>query len=1019
MRPDVPDPRRCPDPPDPPDVRNLVGLAFSGGGIRSASFNLGVLQGLASRNVLWIFDYLSTVSGGGFIGSWWSAWLSRAKRPARDIFPSDEELEPGRRADTAVLLREKGESAVSPGPPDGSRIARRDDPIHFLRLFSNYLTPKSGAFSPDTWRLAAFFARNLLFTWIVLLPILLSAVMAGQAAFLSTDPVAAAFLCRPAAPATSGAQTVPVAGGQETAAAGYCAGKDGVSTAEHSRGVRLRHLAKPMAILLAAYATLAILWLAYASTPVWLAVLSLVAAAALVGTIAGNFGSGDTDGFFTWAVPAAVAATLVGHMVQAFFYRVRAGNGTVARKVVRATAADFRGLLGKQQAWLLRLIVFVGLLLTAAGFGHDVVDALFRHATTWIAGVGWGGVLMAGVSGIYTFVKALPTTQGTTKPAPGKVGAVLVAIAPPLALVVLALAFAWVSHSLLRFSAEQAPADRLLLLASAAAVMAVVQVVFAVFESFEDPALPPPVGSFWYRLVPDSLLPASARPPAAPSRWLYLFSPRGWVRVSVLSAVVVLALAAKAGLTGLMLQAVNPLSASTLAVATLAAAGLVTFARRDWRLALGSARPAALLSITAFTAMLSLLAGERTAADAGVFLVAPLWIVLLVGFVICTGWLADPNLLSLHGFYKGRLARAYLGASNTARRNEEITDAAPGDDISLTGLWNHDSGAPYHLINTTLSLVGGSDLAMSQRSAENFVMSRYHCGSARAGYRCTADYMRGQLSLATAAAISGAAVSPNMGSKTPSAALALFLSLFNVRLGFWAPTPSGRRWKEPHARLWPFYVLRETLSNTGQIGTYCYLTDGGHFDNTGLYALVERGCRYIVVCDCGADPNLKFEDIGVAIRRCRIDFGTEIDLRIDNFAEPTRAADISRRPFVWGSIRYQPEHLRILGLDPAADRGVIVWIKPTVTALNAVDVQQYHRANPEFPQQSTADQSYDESQFESYRRLGYESARDVFSDAIAPGPLPLPPGAPPVPPGPPPLAPGDFAAIPRWFDSHL
>ena len=76
---------------------------------------------------------------------------------------------------------------------------------------------------------------------------------------------------------------------------------------------------------------------------------------------------------------------------------------------------------------------------------------------------------------------------------------------------------------------------------------------------------------------------------------------------------------------------------------------------------------------------------------------------LLIGFVICIGWLADPSLLSLHGFYKGRLCRAYLGASNTARNNEEITDAAPGDDIDLKHLWNHDAGAPYQLVNTTLT----------------------------------------------------------------------------------------------------------------------------------------------------------------------------------------------------------------------------------------------------------------------------------------------------------------------------
>jgi predicted acylesterase/phospholipase RssA len=57
----------------------LLGLACSGGGIRSATFNLGVLQGLARLGLLRRLDYLSTVSGGGYIGSWLSAWVYRAK----------------------------------------------------------------------------------------------------------------------------------------------------------------------------------------------------------------------------------------------------------------------------------------------------------------------------------------------------------------------------------------------------------------------------------------------------------------------------------------------------------------------------------------------------------------------------------------------------------------------------------------------------------------------------------------------------------------------------------------------------------------------------------------------------------------------------------------------------------------------------------------------------------------------------------------------------------------------------
>jgi len=598
---------------------------------------------------------------------------------------------------------------------------------------------------------------------------------------------------------------------------------------------------------------------------------------------------------------------------------------------------------------------------------------------------------------------------------PGKFGRLLIALAPPLALIALALCFAMFSHYLLRMSIRPGAGGAvdlkfLAALATGAVIFAGLEVAFAIFESRRDPSTPPLEGKItWRTFVPKHVLDAFDRrgsPSGNASGWFYFFSPRGWVRFALLMIVGALWLIGWLTDTAIVSELTFGLDIPVvLAVVVFIAALVISFARRKGNHALGSARPAGLLCIATLSATLcvasKLSVMTRPELALAPVLVALLWIALLIGAVIAIGWLADPNLLSMHGFYKARLTRAYLGASNALRENEEITDAAPGDDIKMTALWNHDEGAPYHLVNTTLSLVGGSDLAMSQRSAENFVMSRYHCGSARVGFRCTADYMSGDLSLGTAAAVSGAAVSPTMGSQTPSAALALLLSLFNVRLGFWAPTPSGRRWNEPHARLWPFYILRETLSNTGELGTYCYLTDGGHFDNTGLYALVERGCRYIVICDCGADPRLGFSDIGVAIRRCRIDFGVEIDLSIDAF----RALDqneTSRTHVVWGTIRYQLDHLRMLKLDERERDGVVVWVKPSVTALNAADVRQYRLAHDDFPQQPTSDQWYDESQFESYRRLGYESARAAFDPTNFPDPVARPEV-------------GDFTAIQKWF----
>jgi hypothetical protein len=74
----------------------------------------------------------------------------------------------------------------------------------------------------------------------------------------------------------------------------------------------------------------------------------------------------------------------------------------------------------------------------------------------------------------------------------------------------------------------------------------------------------------------------------------------------------------------------------------------------------------------------------------------------------------------------------------------------------------------------------------------------------------------------------------------------------------------------------------------------------------------------------------------------------------------------------------------MLGIEPRDDtrNGVILWVKPIVRPGDTADVRQYKIAHPQFPQQSTSDQWYDESQFESYRKLGYDSIREYFPPAI-------------------------------------
>ena len=65
-------------------------------------------------------------------------------------------------------------------------------------------------------------------------------------------------------------------------------------------------------------------------------------------------------------------------------------------------------MLGKQQAALLELITFAGVLLLLAGFGHDVVNWMVTRTRSTIGAVGWSGVAMALISGGYTCLESAP-----------------------------------------------------------------------------------------------------------------------------------------------------------------------------------------------------------------------------------------------------------------------------------------------------------------------------------------------------------------------------------------------------------------------------------------------------------------------------------------------------------------------------------------------------------------------------------------------------------------------------------
>ncbi|HEU5248399.1 MAG TPA: patatin-like phospholipase family protein, partial [Thermoanaerobaculia bacterium] len=139
----------------------LSALCLSGGGVRSATFNLGILQSLAGLRLLDRFDYLSSVSGGGFVAGWLRTWIHRESC----------------KAVSTALSRPSKVQDFDPLHPE-------PEPLAHLRVFSNYLTPRVGLFSADTWAAAAMVVRNLILNWLVLVPALATLVLIPQTALV-------------------------------------------------------------------------------------------------------------------------------------------------------------------------------------------------------------------------------------------------------------------------------------------------------------------------------------------------------------------------------------------------------------------------------------------------------------------------------------------------------------------------------------------------------------------------------------------------------------------------------------------------------------------------------------------------------------------------------------------------------------------------------------------------------------------------------------------------------------------
>jgi hypothetical protein len=353
------------------------------------------------------------------------------------------------------------------------------------------------------------------------------------------------------------------------------------------------------------------------------------------------------------------------------------------------------------------------------------------------------------------------------------------------------------------------------------------------------------------------------------------------------------------------------------------------------------------------------------------------------GVLLLLALVVNQNRTSPHYFYRDRLAETYLRSElpDAERRQRLFRDAMEMPLSSLHGepapsptvRWCNPS--PYHLISAAINLAGSRDLTRKDRKSGYWLFSKLYCGSIHTGFRGTARYRGNDTKLAGAVAISGAAASSGMGRGT-FFALAFATVLFNLRLGHWIENPkyrtsiTGREGSLRHPVFWPWYLWREITMATVETSRLVNLSDGGHTgDNVGIYPLLQRRCKVIIACDAEKDPALTFGSFTEALRHAYVDMGIDIDIDL-SLIRPDPVTGRSRSHSAVGRIRYP---------DRKDQESFLIYLKNSLTGDEPEPIQNYHSDRPEFPHESTADQFFDDAQFESYRALGVHLAEHTFA----------------------------------------
>jgi hypothetical protein len=868
--------------------RRPTALCLSGGGIRSATFGLGVLQALARVGVLGRLDYLSTVSGGGYVGGWLTSWLHRDGRPE--------------------VLRRLDSAAVD---EIGSADVATLSPVDRLRATCRYLAPAGGVLSADAWTLVATMARNLLLNWLVLLPLLAAVLLVPRIYMAAVGLVEQNALAPPDTP---------------------CLPAD--------------------------------------AAPFWLALLSLTMFVVAIGYVVMNFvGRGDS-----WSqrrfLSFVVAPTVAGAIGLTLFW-------SAYPCAPDESAALFVSAVVPAAGWLVigamarPTTVTAVLALTAAG----LTIAALIGAGGWTPDQPLRLEVVAGVPlmliGIAALTRRLggrtaPVSDRTVRMNAGARTVTASLVAGPI----VGFGTYWFAREYFYFGSPLGESYAVFAVPGIVALMLLANTTFLGLASDEltDAAL-----EWWSRFAAWLAITATL--------WL-----GAGLVVFYLADLVELGVQAVAGALELehhtsstLFSVLVPLFSSLAGLA--ARSGGVAGQPSKVRLALQRvALPLTIVALLATVAWFNAwaLRGFTAPPEGGphVGLGGVLgYGALLAVFGLLVSRFVPANRFSLHGMYRQRLVRTFLGASHDDRTPNAFTGFDPADDLRVHELRDV---RPLHVINATLNNVSSTSYGRNERKAYAFTFSPLHTGSPVLGYRASSQYGSDGggpatgLSLGMALAVSGAAASPAMGMYS-SKARAFLLTLANARLGLWFGNPGdSRTWQRSDPALGVGPIARELLGLETDTNPYIYLSDGGHFENLGLWSMVARRCGVIIVSDAGCDPDYVFADLANAVRRIRIDLGIPIEFPAMDISKAGHG--ISNAHTVLGNVVYSAVD------GQGTPDGLLLYVKATLSGDESVDIRNFAATHPAFPHDSTANQFFDEDRFESYRALGYHSILSVAGD---------------------------------------